>query len=354
MRKKIITALIVAVTAFSMTACQGVPTRDARVNSLLPDSTTSESEEDSQEDSPGVELDEETARLLYNTYINIYNAMIDRVYDSLDRYFSYVDYDSEEFRLLDEDGDYYDCYSVSRVQREVETAYGIASSKGEKDTLDQAFLDMYPSLNTLIQTLNEISEYTDPKTFLEDGYAKSQEHHTALISVLDEYYTTGEIFMAELSVIAEQQRMEDLEQMKADGYVVFYSVNMMIDCAQKLENELYSQGVWDDNILDMDLTAIQPLYDEFSTYVDAILAYDDDKEALQAEGLNNSGYWITLVMNMKNTRESISKVLAKVEAGEPLDQFDTMISSIAGQCSLSSFEEGVSDMIDSYNRLIAY
>lgn len=353
MRKKICTALIVAIMVLSLTACQGIPSLDDVADSLSLSPTSAESEGDSQTGNTDGELDEETEHLLYNTYIDINNAMLNQISDSLNHYFTYVDYESEEFRLLEGNDGYYSSLYLISEQHDVETAYEIVSGKSEKDALDQAFLNMYPSIHNLLQTLNEIGDYTYAESFRKDDYAKSQEHHTALISVLDEYYTTGEAFITELFVVAEQQRLEDLEQMKADGYVVLYSLNMMINYAQEIENELYDQGVWDDNILDMDLTAIQPLYDEFSAYVDAVLAYDE--ETLSAEGFNNnSPYWDMLIHDMENTSESITKVLAKVEAGEPLDPFDTMITSATGQCSLTSFTAGVSSMIDSYNRLISY
>ena len=358
MKKKILTTLIAAVMLFSLTACQGISPNSSKEedgsDSLSLPSKTLGSEESNPTITPEVELSDDEAQELYNTYIDINNAMVGRIYDSLNRYFTYVDFESEEFKLLDESYDYYDCYSLSSPLRDVETAYELVSKKSNKDALDQAFLDMYPSINTLMQTLNEISDYTSPKTYLEDGYAKSQEQHAALMSVINEYFDTGDIFMAELSTVAQQRQMENLEQMKADGYVVLYSLNMVINYAQEIESELYYQDVWDDNILDMDLTTIQPLYDAFSTYVDTVLAYSEDDDALRAEGLGNSGNLSLFVMYMKSTRESLSKVLAKVEAGEPLSQSDTMITSLAGQCNLSSFAEGLSDMIDSYNRLISY
>lgn len=361
MKKKIFTTLIAVAMVFSMTACQGLSsdkgtqdkTDDGSDSLSLPPKTL-ESENDSQADTSLGELDEETEHELYNLYIDINNAMVGRINDSLNRYFDYVSTESEEFQLWEEGGDYYDCYSVTSAQSDVETAYEILGGKAEKDALDQAFLDMYPSITSLMQTLNEISDYTSPKTYLEDGFAKSQEQHTALLSVLDEYFTTGNIFINELSIVADQRQMEDLEELKAEGYEILYSLNMVINLAKQVENELYLQEVWDENILDMDLTVIQPLYDEFSEYVDAVLAYSEDDDALRAEGLGNSANMSIFVMNMKSTRDSLSKVLAKVEAGEPLSEFDTAITSIAGQCSLSSFAEGVSDMIDSYNRLIAY
>ncbi len=358
MKRKILTTLVAAVMIFSLTACQGISPESSKEkdgsDSLSLPTKTLGSEEDNPTIAPTGELDEETEHELYNLYVDINNAMVGRINDSLNRYFNYVNSESEEFQLWEEDDDYYDCYSVTSAQSDVETAFEILSGKAEKDALDQAFLDMYPSITSLMKTLNEISDYTSPKTYLEDGYAKSQEHHTALLSVLDEYFTTGNIFINELSIVANQRQMEDLEQLKADGYEVLYSITMVILLAQQIEDELYVQDVWDDNILDMDLATIQPLYDAFSTYVDTVLAYSEDDDALRAEGLGNSGNLSLFVMYMKSTRESLSKVLAKVEKGEPLSQTDTMITSIAGQCNLSSFAEGVSDMIDSYNRLISY
>lgn len=358
MKKKILTTLIATAMIVSLTACSGIPGSsrdDDGTDSLSLPAKTLGSGEDDPAVTPAGELDEETEHELYNLYIDINNAMVGRINDSLNRYFNYVNSESEEFQLWDGDYDYYDCYSVtSSTQSDVETAYEILGSKAEKDALDQAFLDMYPSLTSLMQILNEISDYTSAKTYLEDGYAKSQEHHTTLLGVLDEYFTTGNLFINELSIVANQRQMENLESLKEEGYEVLYALTMVIELARQIEDELYLQDVWDDNILDMDLTTIQPLYDAFSTYVDTVLVYSEDNDALRAEGLSNSGNLSLFVMYMKSTRESLSKVLAKVEAGEPLSQSDTMITSLAGQCNLSSFEQGVSDMIDSYNRLISY
>lgn len=358
MKKRIFTVLIAAVMTFSLAACQGMPSgkedkesSDSGSDSLTMPPKSFGSEDNRPTPVPEGVLDEETAQRLYNIYIDINNAMLGRINDSLIRYFTYVDVESEEFKLLDESDNYYTCYSLSSPLSDVEEAYEILNGKSEKDTLDQAFLDMYPSITNLLNTLNEISDYTSPQTYLEDNFAKSQEQHTALLNALAEYYTTGDIFLTELDIVADARQQESLEMMKNEGYVVFYSLNMVINLGKDILDELYVENVWDDNILDMDLTKIKPLYEEFCTYADALLAYDDDQEALQAEGLSNSAYWSIFIMNMKSTRDSIAKVIAKVEAGEALSEFDLAITSVSGQCNLSSFSTGVSDMIDSYNRL---
>lgn len=358
MKRKILAVMAVSITALSLTACQKVSS-DAKTDTAydgsdslsMPPKALESGDNAAPAINPEDVLDDDTTYELYNAYIDISNDIVGRLNDSLNRYFTYVDFDTE-FRLLEEDGNFYDCYSVSGPQRNVSDAYELVSGKTNKDELDQAFLNMYPSISALIKALTDIYEYTDLKTFQEDNYAKSQEQHTALISVLEEYYNTGDEFRAILAEVAEDLHSKDLEQMKENGYEVLYSLNMVIDLAQKIQTELYAEDVWDENILDMDLTKIQPLYDEFSSYVEAVAAYAKDDEALNAEGFYSASLTM-FVMHMNDARSSISKVLEKVKAGEALSESDLMIT-IGGQCNLTAFSAGVSNMISSYNSLISY
>ena len=366
MKKKLLTLVLATAMVLSLPACGDVSSTGNRSSSADNASDASDSfqmppkdiggtEGNTEDSAAGGELDEDTAQELYNTYIDINNFMLGRINDSLEIYFSYVDIESEEFKLLDESYQHYICYSVLDSQlKSIEWAYETASSKGEKDALDQAFLNLYPHITALAQALNDIEIYTSYDAFLDDDFAKSQEQHTALLSVLGDYFTAGDLFMDELSIVASERVAAQLERLKAEGYEVLYAMNMVINLAQNIESELYNQGVWDENILDMDLTTIQPLYDEFSAYVESILAYDDDEEALAAEGLNNSPYWFTFVMYTEDMGDSLSQVLEKVNNGEALSDTDLMFSSTPGQCSLTSFSEGISRVIEAYNNIISY
>lgn len=361
MKRKILALMAVAILLFSLTACQKDPsgisggkpdTAEDGSDSLPMPAKAQGAEEDAAPSiNPEEVLDDDTSYELYNAYIDISNDIVGRLDDSLNRYFTYVDFDAE-FRLLDENGNFYDCYSVSGPQRNVSDAYELVSAKADKDELDQAFLNMYPSISALITALTDIYEYTDLKTFQEDNYARSQEQHTALFSVLEEYYNTGDVFRTTLLEVAEELHRQDLEEMKANGYEVLYSLNMVIDLAQMIQTELYMEEVWDENILDMDLTVIQPLYDEFSFYVEAVAAYAKDDEALKAEGFHSASLTL-FVMHMNDAHSSLSKVLDRVNAGEPLSESDLMIT-VGGQCSLTAFSNSVSDMISSYNTMISY
>lgn len=361
MRRKTTIILTALIMACSATACQG--TADSISNSISDSRDTREADTPETSASADTEAADEVRTLseseeqkLYNTYIDINNFMVDRLTDSLERYFYYVDIEQAEFTLLDAEDDYYSCYSISDSYiGDVEDAYELVNSKDDKNKLDVTFLEMYPSLNEVIATLNEIASYTDMKSYLDDDYEKAKEYHTKLMGILEEYLDTSDAFMVELDVVAKEHREEAYAQMKEEGLEVVYAMNKAIDLANEIVQELYSQEVWDDNILDMDLEKIQPLYDEFIGYADDLLAYDEDEEKLNAEGLyKNTGYWSWYIRDLKNTKVSLTEVLQKVENGEELSYSDQLAQNIAGTCSLTSFATGLSALIDDYNRMVSY
>ena len=354
---KWITAFAAIAAALSLTACQGDTSADDRnVSTGSPESVSVQPSVDSG--SQTAELNERDAQKLYNNYIEINNHMVGEINDALTQYFSNVNIESEEFELVKENINNYFCYypHSAKYLGCAEEAYEAASGKSEKDELDQAYLNLYPSLQKLITILGEIHAYTANDGFLEDNYAKSQEQHTALMGVLEEYFTYGDAFINELITVASRREKEALEQMKEEGYEVLYTLNMAMFSAEDLYNELYRQGIGNENVLDMDLTLIQPLYDEFTSYVDQVLQYDQDKDKLKQEGLyvgvegmRNWGFFVTA---LQNTHKSITAVLEKVQAGEPLDMVAIMMSG-SGNGSVSSFAEGLSETIDCYNNLVA-
>lgn len=360
MKKSVAIVLTAVMLAGSLTAC-GLTERLQNVDKEVLEAvkgavsddekeSTEEYEMETAETESAESFDESTEQELYNLYINVNNMMMGRIYDSLDRYFKYVDF-QEEFTLLD---DWYDCYSVDYLMDDVESAYELASSKPEKSELDEAYLALYTPLTELMNTLTEIYDYTDMKSYLDDDFAKGKELHAKLWSAFGEYEERGELFMDKLSEEEEIRNEATKKEMLDNGYEAFYAVVSVIDSAQAIEEELYEQGITDDNILDMDMEKIQPLYDEFTSNVEMVLEYSKDEDKLREEGIPvNSAYWGTFISSMRDTKTSMTEVLAKVKAGEPLNEFDTMIT-MTGECSIASFQEGISSMINDYNHFVSY
>ncbi len=335
------------VCVLAMGGCQGSPASSGKTEEK-PTAAAEATEPVTQ--APVWGEDEDTE--LYNDYVDVYNHMTGRMTDSLGRYFEYVDF-TEEFSLLDPESGFFSCHSIADNQIEkVEDTYSLVQEKPEPDAVDKAFVDMYPSMIQIFGCLNDIYEYADEKSYETDDYAKAKEYHATLWAALNEYLEKAGVFEEELTAVVDQQSEDSLKQLKEEGFETLYEINVMLNNAQALQMEFAQEEVYDDNITDMDLEKIRPLRDAFVESVDTILEMSKNESKLVEEGVPiNSAYWHTFLSNMEGTRDSLTKVMEKAEAGTPLTQSDTMIS-FPGNCSLASFDNGISSMISDYNNFI--
>lgn len=354
MKRKLVMLLASALALSSVTACgsMDVMNRLRQTPELeISESETEETEETEETQSTEYDAgktDKEMAdQELYNAYIDVNNKiLVGRLYDSLDRYFNYVAF-QEEFSPNE---DYYDCYSVDYLMDDLDQTYSLASAKTETDEIDDAFLAMYPSLKELMTVLDEIYDYTDLESYVDDDYARGKEYHARLWNAYNEYEPLSAVFMEKLGEADRIKNEEILSQLKEEGYECLYAVNCVINSARELQEELYEQGVSDENILEMDMEKVQPIYDEFVTNVEAVLQYSKDEEKLEEEGIPvNSAHWSMFLSSMRDSKKSLTQVIQHVKDQEPLSQSDLLITEIAGNSSLASFYTGVSEMIDYYN-----
>ncbi len=213
---------------------------------------------------------------------------------------------------------------------------------------------MYPSLVELIDCLNSIYKYTDKKVYLTDNYAEGKEYHSALWNIMPAYIENGTLFMEELDIVAEEHNALALEQLKENGYTILYTINMMFQSINCIQNEIYNQSITDDNILELNIETIEPLYLEITTNVEDILAYSEDKEQLEKEGiLVNSPSWIFFLTRIKDVEQSLGKILQRVKDQKPYDYYNESVMSLPGKDSITSFQAGVSEIITYYNSFIS-
>ncbi len=308
-------------------------------------------EEEPEEEEPQ-DLTEEEEQELYNLYIGLNNDMVGRLSSSLSKYFEYVDF-QEEFTLLD-DGDYF-CYSLESTLDDLDQADELVARKQEKTEVDEAYIALSPVIRELIQALNEVQAYTDEDSFLEDDYAKGKELHAVVWKSCNEYEPLGTDFVEKLSTVASAQRADDLEQLKAEGYEVTYSLVSMISTAQEIQTAIYEQGIEDDSMmLQLDIEALRPLYDQYKEEVQTVLGYLADEEALSNEGYpTQSAYYMTFGDAVENSEKELDEIFRKVEEQEEPGGYG-MVNVFTVDGSIAGFNNKVSAMIDDYNRMISY
>lgn len=345
-------ALAAAMSLAVLTGCQSGDGSISDPSAFLPSTTSEDSsaEASSTEASSSEALTQGTDDTeIYNAYIDVYNYIVDDVNEAVIDYFDSVNYE-EAFSLYDQD--YYDCYTVSSSVLDcVENAYTLASGLTTKGAADEAMIALYQPMMTLCETINQVAAYTDTKSYYDDDYAKAKELHATLWTTLQEYDARSATFMEQIDVIAEEHQAKALQNFKDEGMVTMYAITVAVDNAQAVQDAIYEQDVSDENLLDLDLTAIQPLYDTFAASVEECATALADEDQLAAEGLSGGAYTEMFQDSLVDTKVALTDMIQRVKNQEAFSEFD-LTSAFAPDGSIQNFYEKVSDLIDQYNYVV--
>lgn len=290
------------------------------------------------------EWDNEEEIQLYNAYVNHGNFINGKLQSDLDSYFKHVEL-QQEFSLS---GKHYSNNQIALSEiKNFEDTYRLLNKKSQKDPLDDAFLELYPSVMDMAEQLENIHAYTSMMFYIDDDYADGKVYHQLLWEALGTYTESKEIFISRLNEKDKIKKDESFEELKNGDNEIVYEITAVIYSAQALQQAFIDQGIHDGNILDMDMSVVQPLYDEFAEHTAAVNRLADELEI--DKSILDSTFWLRYSMALRGTNSSIIQVLDKVNAGTPLSQTDMMLAKTSGHCSLSSFEIGIADMITAYN-----
>ena len=286
---------------------------------------------------------------LYNNYIEVNNSIVGDVNDAVIGYFDHVA-DQEEFSPLEEE---YWCYRVTdSTLSYLEDSYTMATAKAEKDDADNALIALYEPMKTLCTTINEIDDYTTAKSYYDDDYAKGKELHATLWAALAQYDPLSDTFLNAMDALTEQQHAQDLQQLQDQGQLTLYAMSVAIDDAQAVQTAIYEQDVYDDNILALDVAALQPLYDAFVTSVENCTSALSDGDQLDKEGLSGVAYVDLFSGSLVEAKVALTDLMQRVKDQKPFDDFD-LNGSFAPDASIQNFNEKLSTLIDQYNGIIS-
>lgn len=350
-KRKLIAVLAAMVTIAVAAGCSGKEKTEAPAETNT-EAEAPEEEAEAEEETETVGLSEEEEQMLYNDYIEINNMMVGRFYDAIDSYFTYVDF-QEEFTPLQDD---YWCSSViSTFYDDLDEADELVAKKEELSELDTAYLALSPVMRELALAIDEADVYTEEEAYLEDDYAKGKEIHAAIWNAYAQYETLSEDFLNKLSAMASDQRAQDMEQMKEEGYEATYALVSMVTTAQDIQAAIYEQGIMDDSMmLDLDIEALQSLYDQYQEEVQTVLGYLEDEETMRSEGFpTNSAYYVTFQESVEKSAEELTELFRRVSEGEGPSDFDISNQFIVSG-TISGFDTKVSAMINDYNRMLGY
>lgn len=310
--------------------------------------------EDNENEETALSDEEALEYELYNLYIDINNEMVGWLDEVISSYFEAVVY-QQEFELYEEDTDYYWCLSnASSFYDNMESAKALVEGKSGKDALDKAYIKLYPVMKELAQTLDQVAEYTDLKSYVDDDFAKGKEYHATIWEKYELYVALAETFIDELTTVANARSLEELEMLKEQGYEATYALIKMITTAQEIQAAIYEQGIDDSQVLELDIESLQPLYDQYVEEVQIILDFMKDENIMYEEGFPvKSASYSLLESDIQDSKVALTDLFERVRNQEALDEFE-LNSGIAADGTIAQFNESLSNMIDNYNNTLNY
>lgn len=302
---------------------------------------TTESSQASESTQGEDEIDPETMDFIkYNIYVEMNNYII-KILDNITNYYTVVA-NEEEFSLLPDSGYTYGYRIIGLNSDIIDDALTISQMEPAYETLDTLAQQIAEPMKTLMDTFSDISK---TYSFADNQYAKPKEFHTIVYTNTADFVDLAYQFLDNLTIIADERVLAEEEKMKSEGQLIAYNASHVITIANQIINECYDQGVDDYNLTELDLSKIQPLYDELVATVDAFNAATSDNNQLIKESISNSrpfdGLFDSLI-------QALEWMIKQVENKTPLDD-----PSRTPLGSLGHVGEVLSDCINRYNSIFA-
>lgn len=351
--KKIVVFMLIVIPITFISACGDSP---KNVNSNIQTSPTEEGfDKDTDEETLSLEEEEQQSEEelqaaeieKYNAYINVNNFMGDRLQTVISGYFRRVE-EKKEFQMIGTD---YWCNSLGKSYYEIiNTANEYISKEPSFGTLDTAYEKLYPVLKKMMKAFDEIYDYGELETYLDDDYAGAKKLHAKVWKYYEKYIPLAETFFDEIEKLADKQREETLKELKEKGYEVRYSIIETISLGQDIQNFFYDNDITDANLLDTDLKKLDPLYKEFVKAVKVCYENIKDEEKLKKEGISSVSMFESA---LKDAKVSMSKLYKRIKDKKEVEEYEVN-TAFPREDTIAGFNEKLGELISNYNSLTTY
>lgn len=287
----------------------------------------------------------------YNTYVDLYNSMVSGSLSSrVSDYFDGVQ-EQEEFATL-EDGRYisygfseYDYELLDKAQAQAEAGTGY-------EALDAAAAVLCPAAKQVMELLDSAAAYGKQQGYADDDYAKAREIHAEFYPALSQYYDRAGAFSGELLTVGEERRQAELQMLRDEGYTLRAGMMELLDTADEIMEKFYEQEtISSENITELDLTEIRPLYDKLAEQTAQVLKDSEDQEEIEKEGFDPSFNRVSdFADDAAALKVSLQEIISRVEENDPLSEIELQMGDMT-EGSLEKWMSSYNDLIDTYNRL---
>ena len=196
-------------------------------------------------------------------------------------------------------------------------------------------------------TLEEIRQYGDAGSYLSDDFAGLQEMHATFWPLYEQYIDLANAFIEQLWAVDEGRNDYMMQMYKDEGFQAHYLYGALIDKGQEIQDAIYLQGIDDSNLIELDLDALQELYDEFNDLAGQSLEVTEEQIDLEGgQGVLKENFDFVIT----DVQAALNDLFDRVRSQSPVDE-EEIGAGFAVTGSVSAFEEQMGTLVDRYNML---
>lgn len=287
----------------------------------------------------------------YNAYVTVYDTVYS-LSQVLDAYFAAVA-DTPEFALL-EGGDYgavRDVYTTDlAISYALEEALDWTTKEPGYPNVDSVAKRLVPDMITLQKQFSSLELYMVFSEFEEDNYEKAAACHAEIYPAAEGFYQWASRFLSEMDVLTDEISAVEMEKLLKNEELIAYYSNLTMDGAQDVLAAIRAQLAGLEEGGALSTGEIAAAYEQFKEDSATLLNYMGDEEQIAKikyfvdgskngeDGPTYARYYTTSVENLRYYMETL---MERIGAQEDVG------------ASMADVSDGLSNLIDRYNRYIA-
>jgi hypothetical protein len=282
----------------------------------------------------------------HNAYIDLFNALMSDVDNVVA---DYVEEFGAEDEVYIEDGfSGFSMYSNS-LEKRLADAMEYADKKPAEPSADAALLALEPVLASYAAALTGAKLYYGDKNYVDDNFEKAQQYHDAIIDGYDPLREKIDAFLTAVSEMLEGQDEEQLAIYKESDQMIHYYALLALIQAQEIDAYLSMNDIFAENILDVSLDELRPLYDAFvASYTEYNSLVSGNSDAGKDEGIMTLSTYNSALSDLKS---SLSELVSRVQSGKAFDESDANFAYMKDGAP-ENIAEHVDDLFSAYNTWI--
>jgi hypothetical protein len=342
--KRALAFLSACAFAFALTGCAAIGGKIEDTLGTAVEGVIGGEDDGAEDNSAAADNDAKVEK--HNAYIDLYNALIGDVNNVVEDYAGEFGFDDAVY--IDEGFDGFSMYSNS-LARDLATAMEYVDKSPSEPSADAALRALEPVLLSYATALTDAKTYYADKNYVDDDFEKAQQYHEVIVDGYDPLWEKIDAFLIAVNEMLEGQDEEQLAIYEEANWMIHYYALLALVQAQEIDSYLGATGIYAENLLDVNIEELRPLYDAFvESYTEYNTLVGGDASAGKDEDIMTLSTYNSVMSDLK---ASLSELVSRVQSGSAFDESDVDYAYMTDGTP-ENITELVDDLLSAWNTWI--